>query len=87
MRNERVKQRKSLSRSMYSHIRDSFERDDVSSLSTGIKHTATVNKVKKQGRVLKDKLKNLHTKFLSENHFKVSYKTFCRFSFILGEVS
>ena len=36
LRNERVKQRKSLSRSMYSHIRDFFERDDVSRLSAGI---------------------------------------------------
>ena len=78
LRNERVKLRKSLSRSMYSHIRDFVERDGVSRLSAGIKHTVTVNKVKKQRWVLNDTLKNLNTKFLSENHCKVSYETFCR---------
>lgn len=54
-----------------------YLRDD-SRIITGKKNTKTANKIKRQRRVLQDTLKNLHRKYESENHPKVSYATFCR---------
>lgn len=76
--NYRVKERKSLSRAMYTQVREFYERDDISRMTSGVKNTVTANKLKKQRRVLNDSLRNLHVKFLSEINGRISYKTFCR---------
>ena len=78
LRNKRVTERKSLSRTMYSRVREFYERDDVSRMTSGIRNTVTVNKQRRQRRVLNDTLRNLHVKFLSETSEKLSYTTFCR---------
>ncbi|KAL2099467.1 hypothetical protein ACEWY4_005947 [Coilia grayii] len=58
-------------------VRQFYLRDDVSRLTTGKKNTITIQKVKKQRRLLCDFLQNLHIKFVAE-HGDVSYTFFCR---------
>lgn len=58
-------------------VRQFFLRDDVSRLTTGRKNTITVQKVKKQRRLLCDLLQNLHVKFVAE-YGDISYAFFCR---------
>lgn len=55
-----------------------FERDDVSRITTGQKRTVTVNKEKKQKRLLCDTLKNLYRKYVSESMCQepISFTTF-----------
>lgn len=54
-------------------------RDDNSRVKPGKKSTKTVQKEKKQIRLLSDSLKNLYSKFLSESvKRKISYSFFCR---------
>lgn len=59
-------------------VRRFFERDDVSRITTGVKQTLTLNKVKKQKRLLTDSLQNLHYKYNAELQGHVSYSLFCR---------
>ncbi|XP_035269106.1 uncharacterized protein LOC118225154 [Anguilla anguilla] len=59
-------------------VRQYYLRDDVSRLTTGKKNTVTVQKVKKQRRLLCDSLLNLHKKFVSEHGEQISYAFFCR---------
>ncbi|CAC5388399.1 unnamed protein product [Mytilus coruscus] len=68
----------SLSRRICRPVREFYERNDVSRLSTGVKQTVTFKKIKKQRRILLDTLQNIHLKFLAESNTKVSYSTFCR---------
>lgn len=58
-------------------VRQFYLRDDVSRLTMGKKNTITIQKVKKQRRLLCDLLQNLHVKFVAE-HGDVSYTFFCR---------
>uniref|UniRef100_UPI00358E783C uncharacterized protein n=1 Tax=Myxine glutinosa TaxID=7769 RepID=UPI00358E783C len=61
-------------------VKKFYLRDDVSRITTGTKQTLTRNKIKKQKRFLVDTLKNLHRRFLSENHHnRISYSLFCIF--------
>ncbi|CAC5359739.1 unnamed protein product [Mytilus coruscus] len=73
-----LKVKTSLSRRMCRPVREFYERNDVSRLSTGVKQTVTFKKIKKQRRILLDTLQNIHLKFLAESNTKVSYSTFCR---------
>lgn len=59
-------------------VRSFYLRDDVSRMTPGCKQTITRQKKKMQKRLLTDTLKNLHRKFLSEQHGQLSYSTFCR---------
>lgn len=55
-----------------------FEDDDNSNLCPGKKDTVTQNGVKKQKRLLKDTIKNLHKKYLTSGHPPISYVNFTR---------
>lgn len=60
-------------------VKDFYNRDDVSRVTTGKWQTVTRNKVKMQKRFLMDTLRNLHRKFLADNLRKsISYSLFCR---------
>lgn len=58
-------------------VKSVFVRDDVRRITAGRKQTITVQKVKMQKRFLKDTMKNLHRRFLSENPENLSYALFC----------
>lgn len=59
-------------------VRQYFERDDVSRLTTGKKQTKTKSKLKKQKQFLLDTLRNAHRKFLAEYPERIiSYSLFC----------
>jgi len=60
-------------------IKDFYNRDDNSRLTSGKKDFVTKNKLREQKRLLTDTLINLHEKFCGENpHNAVSYSTFTR---------
>ena len=60
-------------------LKQFFERDDNSRLTTGKKDTVTRNKVRQQKRLLTDTLLNCHDKYCAENvDNAVSYSTFAR---------
>jgi len=74
-----LKTRTCLSKRLCKNVRDFFERDDISRLTTGMKQTVTQKRMKKQRRILNDTLANLHLKYLSEsNQTKIRYTTFCK---------
>ena len=61
-------------------IKEFFNRDDNSRITTGKKQTVTKNKVKEQKRLLLDTMINLHEKFCAENpENNISYVTFTRY--------
>lgn len=62
-----------------SDIVNFFVRDDVSSIVPAKKSIATKHKCKMHKRYLCDTMVRLHTKFLSESLYKVSFATFCKF--------
>ncbi len=55
-----------------------YLRDDVSRLATGKKNTITVQKVKKQRRLLCDSLWNLYKKIVAEKGQLLFYASFCQ---------
>lgn len=55
-----------------------FEDDENSNLCPGKKDTVTQNGVKKQKRLMKDTIKNLHKKYLTSGYPPISYVTFTR---------
>ena len=60
-------------------VKDFYNRDDNSRLTSGKKDFVTKNKLREQKRLLTDTVKNLHDKFCGENpHNAVSYPTFTR---------
>jgi hypothetical protein len=60
-------------------VKEFYERDDNSRITTGKKQTITKNKEKKQKRLLLDTMVNLHEKFDAENiESNISYVTFTR---------
>lgn len=63
---------------VHSEIRAFYLRDDNSHMTTRVKNTKILHKMKKQRRLLLDTLINLHGKFLAESKLKVSYSVFCR---------
>jgi len=72
------KKQHSLSKRLENEVLAFFERDDVSTLTTGLKRTLTKKKVKRQKRLLQDTLHNLFKKFLEESKINVSFTTFWR---------
>ncbi|KAK0132495.1 hypothetical protein N1851_032632 [Merluccius polli] len=73
------KQKDRIPNTFKSKIREFYERDDVSRMTTGKKQPMTRLGVKKQKRLLVDSVLNLHKKFESENpHRALSYSLFCR---------
>ncbi|KAH3821926.1 hypothetical protein DPMN_123694 [Dreissena polymorpha] len=60
-----------------SHVKSFYERDDVSQLTANKKSTITPNGVKKQIRLLKDDLKHVHGRYISEKN-TISYTLFCQ---------
>jgi len=74
----KLKKKNNLSIRICKPVREFYNRDDVSRITTGVRKTITYKKIKKQRRILNDTLMNLHLKFLAETNIKISYSTFCR---------
>lgn len=55
-----------------------LERDENSRITTGIKQTITVRKVRKQKRLLNASLQDLHQRYVLETKAQISYSSFCR---------
>ena len=68
----------SLSTVLKSKVRQFFERDDNSRITTGKKQTVTRNKIKRQKRLLNDSIRNLHEKFVAETDCEISFTSFWR---------
>lgn len=78
-KNSSLSKRNSRIQRLLSSVKEFFQRDDNSRSSAGKRETITRFKVKKQKRFLNDDMKNLYTKFISENpSMMLSYSLFCR---------
>ena len=79
LENERKQRSDALNCEQVDTIRTFYERDDNSRLMPGKRDTVTLKKLKKQKRLLSDRMAILHAKFRYEHsEIDVGYTTFCR---------